>query len=251
MRKDFSRTCNCCSHTETATANTLFHKVKFGIRKAFFICFEMATSTKSLSASYMGVRYGVTEKTARLFMHKVRTAMKSSENHPMDGQVNVDEFVVGGKEKGKVGRSYNSKKKKVVCAVQLTDKGKIRRMYAMLIDNYSSKELVKIFTKHIDRQAKVTTDLWKGYRPLFKDYDITQIKSDSGFNFKALHTVIHQVKSWIRTTYSWVSEFNIDRYFDEFCYRLNRSQSKQSIFNNIVERMVNSDKKYQSEFICS
>lgn len=251
IRKDFSRTCNRCSHTETATANTLFHKVKFGIRKAFFICFEMATSTKSLSASYMGVRYGVTEKTARLFMHKVRTAMKSSGNHPMDGQVNVDEFVVGGKEKGKVGRSYNSKKKKVVCAVQLTDKGKIRRMYAMLIDNYSSKELEKIFTKHIDKQAKVTTDLWKGYRPLFKDYDINQIKSDGGFNFKALHTVIHQVKSWIRTTYSWVSEFNIDRYFDEFCYRLNRSQSKQSIFNNIVERMVNSDKKYQSEFICS
>jgi len=34
----------------------------------------MATSTKSLSASYMGVRYGVTEKTARLFMLKVREA---------------------------------------------------------------------------------------------------------------------------------------------------------------------------------
>lgn len=68
VRKDFSRTCNICGHTVSATANTLFHKVKFGVRKAFFICFEMATSTKSLSASYMGVRYGVTEKTARLFM---------------------------------------------------------------------------------------------------------------------------------------------------------------------------------------
>ncbi|PCH70254.1 MAG: IS1595 family transposase [Bacteroidales bacterium] len=251
IRRDFSRTCNKCSHTETTTANTLFHKVKFGIRKAFFICFEMATSTKSLSASYMGVRYGVTEKTARLFMHKVRTAMKSSENYPMDGEVHVDEFVVGGKEKGKVGRSYNSKKKKVVCAVQLTDEGKIKRMYALKIDNYSSKELEKIFTKHIDKRARVTTDLWKGYRPLFKDYNITQIESDGGFNFKALHTVIHQVKSWIRTTYSWVSEFNIDRYFDEFCYRLNRSQSKQSIFNNIIERMVKSDKIYQSKFICA
>ena len=49
----------------------------------------------------MGVRYGVTEKTARLFMHKIREAMKSSENYPMDGNVEVDEFVVGGK--GKLG----------------------------------------------------------------------------------------------------------------------------------------------------
>jgi len=46
IRKDYSRTCNSCSHTESATANTLFHKVKFGVRKAFFMCFEMATSTK-------------------------------------------------------------------------------------------------------------------------------------------------------------------------------------------------------------
>lgn len=251
IRKNFARTCNKCSHTETAPANTLFHKVKFGLRKAFFICFEMSTTTKSLSASYMGVRFGVTEKTALLFMHKIREAMKSSENHPMDGTIHIDEFVVGGREKGKVGRSYNSKKKKVITALELTDKGKIKRMYALKIDNFSAKELEKIFDKHIDENAKITTDLWKGYRPLFKDYDITQIKSDNGRNFIALHTMIHQIKSWIRTTYSWVSDFNINRYLDEFCYRLNRSRSKGNIFNNLIERMVISDKIYQNKIICS
>ena len=104
-RPNYSRICNKCSHIESATSNTLFHKVKFGIRKAFFICFEMATSTKSLSASYVAERFGVTEKTARLFMHKIREAMKSSVKHPMKGNVHIDEFVVGGKEEGKVGRS--------------------------------------------------------------------------------------------------------------------------------------------------
>lgn len=227
IRKDFSRTCNKCSHTETASANTLFHKVKFGLRKAFFICFEMSTTTKSLSASYMGVRFGVTEKTARLFMHKVREAMKSSENHPMEGIVHIDEFVIGGKEKGKVGRSYNSKKKKIVTAVELTDTGKVKRMYALKIDNYSAKELETIFDKHIDKNAKITTDKWKGYRPLFKEYDITQIESNNEMNFKALHTMIHQVKTWIRTIYSSVSDFNINRYLDEFCYRIKRYQSKK------------------------
>jgi hypothetical protein len=121
-RKNQSRTCSKCSHTESTTANTLFHKVKFGVRKAFFICFEMSTSTKSLSANYISVRYGVIEKTARLFMHKVRESMKSSMNSPMNGIVHVDEFVVGGKEEGKV-----------------------RRMYAMRIENYSHKQLKTIF----------------------------------------------------------------------------------------------------------
>jgi len=38
----------------------------------------MATTTKSLSATQMEVRYGFTEKTARLFMLKVREAMAHS-----------------------------------------------------------------------------------------------------------------------------------------------------------------------------
>lgn len=251
IRSNHSRTCNKCSHTESATANTLFHKVKFGLRKAFFICFEMSTSTKSLSASYVSVRFTITEKTARLFMHKVREAMKSSENHPMKGDVEVDEFVVGGKEENKVGRSYNIKKKKVVCAVEYTEEKKVKRMYIKQIDNYSSKELKTIFTKHISTKAVVTTDKWRGYGPLKEEFNITQEESNGGLNFTKLHTMIHQVKSWIRTTYSWVSKNHIDRYFNEFCYRLNRSQSKNTIFNNLIRRMVSEDKLYHKNLICT
>jgi len=232
-------------------ANTLFHKVKFGLRKAFFMCFEMSTTTKSLSASQMGVRYGVRESTARLFMHKVREAMKSSQSTPMDGTVHIDEFVVGGKEDDKPGRSYDSKKKKSICAVQLTDEGKVKRFYALRIKDFSSKSLSTIFDKHISFQAQVVTDQWKGYRPLMKDYHIEQIPSDNGSNFKALHTMIHQLKSWIRTTYSWVSEKNIERYFNEFCYRINRSQSKDSIFNNLIKRMVSTDNITHHQIICN
>ncbi len=99
--------------------------MKFGIGKAFFICFEMSTISKSLSVSLVGVRFGVTEKTARLFMYKIREAMKSNKKHPMKSVIHVDEFVVGGKEKEKVERSYDSKKKKVVCAVEPTRTGKM------------------------------------------------------------------------------------------------------------------------------
>jgi hypothetical protein len=45
-------------------------------------------------------------------------------------------------------------------------------MYTLKINNFSAKELEKIFNKHIDENAKITTDLWKGYLPLFKNYDI-------------------------------------------------------------------------------
>ncbi len=38
---------------ESATAQILFHKVKFCVRKAFFMCFVMSTSTKSLPTKYI------------------------------------------------------------------------------------------------------------------------------------------------------------------------------------------------------
>lgn len=237
VRKDYSRTCNVCSDTESPSSGTLFHRVKFGLRKAFFICFEMSTTTKDLSALQMSVRYGVSENTARLFMHKVREAMKSDEKDGMKGTVQIDEFTVGGKEENKQGRSYDVKKKKVVCAVELTDEGKVKRFYALKIDDFSSNSLRTIFDKHIDKSACVITDEWKGYKPI-KDYNITQIKSNKGQNFPVLHTMIHQVKSWLRTTYSWVSEVNINRYLSEFCFRINRSQSKKTIFNNLIKRMI-------------
>ena len=75
----------------------------------------------------MGVRFGITEKTARLFMLKVREAMSSSENKPMDSIVYVEEFVLGRKEQNK-GGSYNAKKKKTIIAIQLTEDGKVKRM---------------------------------------------------------------------------------------------------------------------------
>ncbi len=85
VRKDFSRTCNICSDTESPSSCTLFHRVKFGLRKAFFICFEMSKTPKDLSVWHISFRYGIAENTVRLFMHKVREAMKSDQKYEMNG----------------------------------------------------------------------------------------------------------------------------------------------------------------------
>ena len=87
VRKDFLRTCNICGDTESPTAGTLFHRLKFGLRKAFFICFEMTTITKGLSASQVARRYEISRQTAHYFMQKVRKAMKSSESQKMNDSV--------------------------------------------------------------------------------------------------------------------------------------------------------------------
>lgn len=147
-----------CHHLESPTAGTLFHKVKFGIRKAFIIAFEMTNTTKGISAMQLSKRLGISRPTAWLFMQKVRIAMKSSEQYPMKGKVTVDEFVFGGKEDLKQGRSNDSKKKKIAIAVEQDDNGGVKRVYFKKISNYSSEELTKIFESHISENAEIKTD---------------------------------------------------------------------------------------------
>jgi len=98
------------------------------------------TTTKGLSASQVARRYEISRQTTHYFMQKVREAMKSSESHKMNDRVQVDEFTIGGKEEGKQGRSYDTKKKKVLCAMELTDRDKVKRFYALKIPNFSSKK---------------------------------------------------------------------------------------------------------------
>ena len=50
--------------------------------------------------------------------------------------------------------------------MELTDRGKVKRFYALKIPDYSSKSLRTIFDKHIDKTAYITTDEWKGYKGL-------------------------------------------------------------------------------------
>lgn len=87
IRKDCALTCNKCSDTQSARTDTLFHKVKIDLVKAFYICFEMSTSTKGLSAMYVANRYEINRKKSHEFMHKVQEAMKPSGNHPIKGKV--------------------------------------------------------------------------------------------------------------------------------------------------------------------
>ena len=86
------------------------------------------------------------------------------------------------------------RKRKFFVQWNLLTRGKVKRFYAFKIPDYSSKSLRTIFDKHFRKTARVTTDQWKGYKPI-RDFDITQIPSNNGKNFPTLHKVIHQVKS--------------------------------------------------------
>jgi len=235
--KPYTKVCKSCRHVESVTANTLFHKVKFDLRKAFLILFEMSTNSKGSSSTNIAKRYEINQKTAWLFMSKVRDAMKSSGLNPLEGECEADECYIGGYKGGKVGRGADNKKK-VAIVIEKSGEYGIKRAYAVKIENCSAEELSKLFDKHVSKSANVKTDKWKGYLPLLENYNIVQEKSEPKINFKQTHRFIQGLKSWARGIYHHISDKYAQGYMDEYCYRFNRHGLKENIFDNLVQRMM-------------
>lgn len=233
----YSKRCKKCQKIVSCTSHTLFHRVKFGLDKAFYMVFKMSATTKSISAEQLARTVGVNRKTALAFQHKIRLAMQSSGNHPLEGQVEVDEAFIGQKEPNVIGRGAENKAQ-IVLAVEKHGGIGIKRVYARMIENASSSELKQIFDKHISKEAKVVTDKWRGYSPLTELFNITQEKSEPDKNFKVMHRCVQLLKSWIRGIHHSVDKQYLQAYLNEFCYRINRSIHKETIFDKLIQRMV-------------
>lgn len=237
----YSRRCSKCGYDESSTTGTLFHKLKFGIDKAFEMLYEIATSKKGANSIWLAERFAVNQKTAWLFRQKVQQAMKSSQQYPLEEEVHVDEFEIGSPQPGEQGRSKSENKLRVVVAFEYRD-GKSGRGYAKLINDYSAASLKPLFDTHIKQNAKVLADGWSGYEPLKSNYpNLQQTLSEKGKNFQMLHIQIRNFKNWLRGVHSWCNKEYLQKYIDEYFFRFNRRNHRGNILNKILERCVNHD----------
>jgi len=237
-KQPYSRRCRGCGYDESTTTGTLFHKLKFGIDKAFGMLYEISTSRKGANSVWLAERFGVQQNTAWLFRQKVQKAMESSGNHPLEEEVHVDEFEIGTPKQGQQGRAHSETKMRVVIAIEHRE-GKSGRGYAKVIQDYSSESLKPIFDQHIDKQAYVLADGWSGYQPIKEGFpNLSQILSNKGKNFKMLHIQIRNFKNWLRGVHSYCGRENLQKYIDEYFYRFNRRNHRASILDKLIERCV-------------
>jgi two-component system, sensor histidine kinase LadS len=66
----YSRRCTRCKNEESATANTLFHNIKFPVSKAFYIAYEIF-GNKKLSTFEVSQSLGIRQMTCWNFKNKV------------------------------------------------------------------------------------------------------------------------------------------------------------------------------------
>jgi hypothetical protein len=154
----FNFSCNLIGNrpqSPTISYRQTVDKMKFPLLIAFHICFKISTKKKGMSSLELSEEFGLRQKTVWEFKWKIQQAMASSRKHQLGGKVQIDEFLIGEYEEGKVGRAY-----------------------AQVIARASSKDFRPFFETYFSKEAHVITDVWKGSLPLKKDYlNLEQIPS--------------------------------------------------------------------------
>ena len=236
-KKPFSRRCLRCKYDESPTTNTLFEKLKFPILLAFHIVFKISTKKKGMSSIELSNEFELRQKTCWSFKQKIQQAMKISLQSPLTGLVHTDEFVIGGPEEGKKGRSKGAKKL-IALAIEIVEDG-VGRAYAEVIENSSAKELGSFLRKYVSQDAELISDKWKGYTPLINEFTkLKQVASNEGKNFKELHIHIMNIKGWLRGIHHHCSKDHMQDYLNEYHFRYNRRSNMETIFDVSIRKMV-------------
>lgn len=214
---------------------TIFEGSKVPLTKWFLAIYLITSRKKGISSIQLAKDIQITQKTAWYMLHKIRCGFKYV-GEKLDGEVELDETFVGGKNKnrhskGKIrnarGRSHIDKEP-VMGMLQRDPNGGGLKVICYQVKNTSWKQLTRHIITNVKRNVTLYMDDWKGYNPVRKIYNHCVV--DHGHGIYAIDGAYtntieafwsNYCKRAIDGTYNSISKHHLQRYFDEFSFRYN------------------------------
>jgi transposase-like protein len=215
------------------------HGTRTALRVWFWAAYLVATHHPGISAKQLQRQLGLSRyETAWLILQKLRRAMIAPEREPLKGEVEVDEFFVGGLEEGLKGGRQRGKKALVGVAVEIRGRGSGRLRLAVISDA-SGPSLQNFVRDTTAAGAIVHTDGWRSYNGLAKlGYDHrphSQRAAPPGEQLlPRAHRAVSNFKAWMHGTHRDVSRQHLPVYLDEYVFRHNRRSTPMAAFQTLL-----------------
>ena len=238
--------CPICRHQSSVSAGTIMDKTRTPLTTWFEAGWHVTTAKNGLSAKTLERTLGTSYRVAWTMLQRYRVAMVRAERERLSGEVEIDETLVGGVEKGGK-RGRGTSKCIVVIAVEVRQPKGFGRVRMRHVPDASGVSLLPFVCDVVVPGAVVLTDGWGGYNDLL-DYGYTRKKtvlSSSGdpahVSMPGVHRVSSLLKRWILGTHQGsILPAHLQSYLEEFTFRFNRrtSRSRGLLFRRLLEQAV-------------
>jgi len=229
--------CCACGKQHSILAGTIFEQTKTGLTRWFLAIYLVTSSKGGISALELQRQLGFASYgTAWTWLHKIRRAMVDPDRRQLEGDVEADETLVGGRKPGKRGRGAAGKTVvagAIEAAPSQTKKRELGRLRLAAVASAAGADLERFITANVAEGAAITTDGWRGYGGLaaagydHHAIDLSRSWGEADQRLPAVHLVFGLAKRWLLGTHHGaVSGKYLQRYLDEFVFRFNRRRAR-------------------------
>lgn len=218
------------------------HRTRTPLRLWFWAGYLMTITSTGISAVSLQRQLGLSRyETAWMMLHKLRKAMVNAERTKLRKEVEVDEFELGGVERGRRGGRQKGKAVRGIVAAEVRGPG-TGRIRVSVIPDASSETLIGFITANVEAGAIVHTDGWsayikiggKGYEHRPRSQLRAKREGDTDPVMPRAHRAISNLKAWHHGTHRWVSPEHTQAYLDEYAFRHNRRSNPQAAFQTLL-----------------
>ena len=124
-------------------------------------------------------------------------------------------------------------------AVEILPDGRTGNIRMQDIENFKADTLKYAIRDMIEPTASIRADDYCSYFTLQQQgmNNIGIVRSQNGKAFEELHRQVMQFKNWLVGIHHRWSKEHLFAYVDEYVFRFNRRNARESIFNAVIDKI--------------